>query len=93
MTSIALIDPGDSVIFEIDWSDVLPDGDSLDTVTHTLPAGLTKVSESTDALNQRSLVRISGALHGQLYQIEGAAVLASSGETINRQFPLRCFNG
>lgn len=93
MIAIPLIDPGDSAIFEIDWTDILPTGDSLDTVTHTLPDGLTKVSESTDGENHRSLVRITGAVHGQMYLIEGAAVLASSGETINRQFPLRCFNG
>ena len=90
--TIALIDPGDSAFFELDWTDVLAEGDALSSVTHALPSGLTKVSETTDVQTSRSFVRVTGATHGQLYLVEAAAVLGS-GETINRQFPLRCFNG
>lgn len=87
---IPLIDPGDSANFRMDWSDALPSGVTVSAVTHTLPSPLTKVSESNDTTT--STVRVSGALHAGLYLVEAAATL-SNGETLNRQFPLRCFNG
>lgn len=90
--TIPLIDPSDSATFQLDWTDVLPDSVTLGTVTHTVPSPLTKVSESTNTANASSQVRISGAVHGKTYLIEGQSTL-SNGETINRQFPLRCFNG
>lgn len=88
--SLLLVDPGDSVTFQLDWTDVLSDGITLSTVEHAVPSPLTKVSESVASPN--SYVRVSGAVHGGLYQVEGAATL-SNGESVNRQFPLRCFNG
>lgn len=88
---IALCDPSDSAIFTIDWSDVVGSV-SLGTVNHSVPAPLTKISESTDIPGKSSQVKVSGAVHGGLYMIEGESTL-SNGETINRQFPLRCFNG
>jgi hypothetical protein len=90
VTNVVLIDPGDNASFEIDWSDALAAGVTLSSVTHAVPSPLTKGAESTVSPN--SYVSISGAVHGKLYLIEGAATL-STGETINRQFPLRCFNG
>lgn len=88
--TIGLIDPGDNVRFDLDWTDELDDGVTLSAVTHTVPSPLTKVSESVTSSN--SYVRISGAVHGYTYLIEASATL-STGETLNRQFPLRCFNG
>lgn len=90
--SVPLTDPGDSAFFELDWSDALGTGVTLSSVSHSVPSGLTLVSESTDTADSTSAVRISGTEHGQTYLIEGAATL-SNGEVINRQFPLRSFNG
>ncbi len=91
--SLALIDPDDVVSLTIgNWADVLPATVTLGTVTHTVPAPLTKVSESTDTGAATSTVRVSGALHGGLYLIEAQSTL-SNGEVVNRQFPVRCFNG
>lgn len=87
---IPLIDPGDNATFLMDWSDALAAGVTLESVTHQVPSPLTKVSESNTSI--ASLVRVSGAVHGGLYLIQGAATL-SNGETLNRQLPLRCFNG
>lgn len=87
---ILLTDPGDSLVFEMDWSDALEVGVTLSTVEHTVPAPLTRVGQSQQGV--KSFVRVTGAVHGGMYQIEGAAQL-STGETLNRQFPLRCFNG
>lgn len=87
---VLLIDPGDNASYAIDWSDVLDAGVTLSSVTHTVPSPLVKGAESTVSPN--SYVSISNAKHGKTYMIEGAATL-STGETLNRQFPLRCFNG
>lgn len=91
MTEIILTDPGDSVVVVIDWNDTVLAG-TLGSVAHSVPAPLTKVSESTDSQNGTSSVWIRGMLHGGLYLIEIAASL-TTGETLNRQFPVRCFNG
>ena len=88
--TVLLVDPGDSIVLEMDWSDSLADGVTISGVTHSVPLPLTKVSESDDSPS--SFVRVSGAVHGQTYLIEASATL-STGETLNRQFPLRCFNG
>jgi hypothetical protein len=90
MSEVLLIDPGDNASFAINWSDVLDAGVTVSSVVHTLPSPLVKGAESTVSPN--SYVSISGAVHGKIYMIEGAATL-STGEVLNRQFPLRCFNG
>lgn len=87
---IPLIDPADSAWYEFDWTSALPTSVTVTSVTHTLPSPLTKVSESTST--PTSAVRVSGAVHGKVYMVEAAATL-SNGEVINRQFPLRAFNG
>ena len=89
--AIPLIDPTDQAAFTIDWSDVVG-GASMGAVLHTVPPPLTKISESSDTPNKLSTVKVSGAIHGGMYLIDGLTTL-SNGETINRQFPLRCFNG
>ncbi len=93
MVDILLIDPSDQAIATIDWTDVLASGITLSgNVSHTLPSPLVKLSENTDTVSGLSQVRISGAVHGRVYMVEGQASL-SNGEVINRQFPVRCFNG
>lgn len=87
---IPLIDPGDDATFQMDWSDALADGVTLSSVSHSVPAPLVKVTETTSS--PMSYVRVSGAQHGQTYLVEASATL-STGEVLNRQFPLRCFNG
>ena len=89
--SIVLLDPSDSSLITIDWADVLINAVTLSAVTHTVPAGLTKVSEAIDVPNGRSQVKVSGATHGSAYMIEAQATL-SNGEVINRQFPARGWN-
>lgn len=89
--TIPLVHPSDSASIPLDWSDVLGDSLTLSSVTHTLPAGLTKVSESTDTANGLSQVTVSGATHGQLYHIQAAATL-SDGQVVTRVIPARAFN-
>lgn len=90
---IIVADPSDQPLIEIDWTDVL--GDTLDLVgdvSHGVPSPLTLINEITDAPNKRSFVQVSGMVHGQCYAFEAQAIL-SNGEVINRNFPVRCFNG
>lgn len=89
--TIPLADPSDSAWYEFDWADALPSGQTINAATHTVPSPLTKVAEANTTT--ASQVRISGALHGGLYMIEAQVTLTPSGETLNRQFPLRAFNG
>ena len=92
MVDILLIDPSDQAIATIDWTDVLASGITLSgNVSHVLPDPLVKISENTDTIAGMSQVRISGAVHGRTYMIEGQASL-SNGEVINRQFPVRGWN-
>jgi hypothetical protein len=94
MVEVALIDPDDNDWFEIDWTDSLPAGSTITSVTHIVPSPLVKVHESTTS--PRSYVRIRGAEHGKTYLIQASAFLSdavSPLRKINRQFPLRCFNG
>ena len=88
--SIPLIDSGDSTWFECDWTDSLPAGVTVSSVVHSVPSPLVKAAEST--ATPLSYVRVSGAIHGQTYLIEASATLSNT-EVLNRQFPLRCFNG
>lgn len=91
MTEIVLTDPGDNVVIVLDWSDAVLPG-TLNTVVHSVPAPLVKTGESVDVQGPSSSVRVRGMQHGGLYMIEGEATL-STGEILNRQFPVRCFNG
>lgn len=88
---IPLIDPSDVAVFRLAWSD-LPTSTTIGTVTHSVPSPLTKVSETTNSGESWSEVKVSGAVHGGVYQIEGQTTL-SNGEVLNRNFPVRCFNG
>ena len=89
--NVVLADPADSALYTFEWVDLAP-GITLASVIHTAPSPLTKVSESTSPSDATSSVRIAGGVHGALYMIEAQATL-SSGETLNRQFALRVFNG
>jgi len=85
--SVLLKSPGDNIDFSMTWSNI--GAATLSSVTHTVPSGLTKVSESNTTTT--STVRVSGATHGMTYTIVGTATL-STGRTLVRTFPLRVFN-
>lgn len=87
--NLVILDPGDSAVMTIDWSDVLAEGVTLSSVTHSVDSPLSIVSEA--ATTTTSSAKITGAVHGGLYMFAGAATL-SNGEVINRQFPVRGWN-
>ena len=90
MPTVLLHNPADSGNYTADWTDAVPTGGTLSTVAHTVPTGLTLVSQSND--DTTSSVRISGGTHGRTYQVMAAATM-SNGEVINRPLVLTVFNG
>jgi len=88
--SVLLHNPSDSGNYTAEWEDAIPTGGSISSVVHTVPTGLTKVSEGVDGTT--STVRISGGTHGKTYAVLAAATM-STGEIINRPLTLTVFNG
>lgn len=91
MAARLLFDPGDNATIEISWLDVLPTGVTLASVVHTVPSPLIKGTESTNTTDSKSFVKVSGAVHGGLYQIEASATLSNS-DVINRQWRVQGWN-
>ena len=90
MPSVLLHNPLDSGQYTAEWLDAIPEGGTMTAVVHTVPTGLTKVSEGIAGTT--STVRISGGTHGRTYQVMAAATM-STGEIINRPLVLTVFNG
>lgn len=89
MTDVVIVDPNDIPWMTFDWSDFLPATVTLGTVTHTVPAGLTKVDESTDGGAGTSRVKVSGFVHGHWYLISGQSTLSNS-EQFKRSLLVIC---
>jgi hypothetical protein len=87
--TIAIFDPTDSALQSFDWTDALPDGVTVSSVTHSVESPMTVLSESNTTTT--SSAKLSGAAHGGYYMVSASATL-SNGEVINRQFPIRGFN-
>lgn len=90
MTEIVLTSPGDNIDVGFTWSGL--GSATLSNVVHAAPTGLTKVSESTDTVAGTSMVRLSGWVHGGLYQVTATATL-STGRTLERSATVRAFAG
>jgi hypothetical protein len=89
MSNVILFNPSDNAFVTFDWSDVLPVGVTISAVAYAIPAPLSGVPGAiSGALSQ---VKLSGAVHGDVYQIAGAATL-SNAEVVNRVFPVRALN-
>lgn len=84
--TILLKNPADNIDFQMTWDSL---GDATITgVLHSVPTGLTVVGESST--DSTTIVRVSGAVHGALYQIKAVATL-STGRTLARTLTMRAF--
>lgn len=83
-----VLDPSDVVNVTITWENL--GVATIASVAYTAPAGLTVTGQGNTSTT--SAFRISGMAHGLTYQVEAQATL-SSGETLNRNVPIRAFNG
>jgi hypothetical protein len=84
--------PSGDLNYRFDWTDQLPDGVTLVDVTHTVPLPLVLEAESTNSAGAYSTVRVSGGVHGQLFQVNAVAELSNS-EEIPGSFTLRILAG
>lgn len=82
-------DPGEELDYVIDWSDYLQTSEVINTSSHSVPAGLTKDTESdTDTT---TTVWLSGGTAGETYRVECTIVTNSSpARTAVRSFTIVC---
>jgi hypothetical protein len=86
--SVIVLDTSDNANVSILWENL--GVGSVATVTYTPITGLTITPQSV--INNVSTVRITGVKHGMTYQLEASATL-NTGEVLNRNVPIRGFNG
>lgn len=82
----AIKDPDAVLPYKIDWTAWLA-GDTLSTSTWSIPAGLTKVNDTTEA-GTTAVVTLSGGAPGQIYVVTNR-ITTSDGRTDDRSFRLR----
>lgn len=85
-------DPEAEYNWEFNFSAELPTGATVTGIAATVPAGLTLEQQTLDLPNARSVVRISGGVHGQIYEVRAIAVLSNL-EEIPGTLTLRVFRG
>ena len=83
-----VFDSADSANASIDWGGL--GSATLSSVAYTAIAGVTMTPQGINGTV--STVRLSGLVHGRTYQLEASATL-STGEILNRNVPVRAFNG
>jgi len=71
-------DPDAKLDYTVDWSEWLATGETLSTSTFTVPAGITKVSESNTATT--ATVRLSGGTASTNYDVINAVTTSSGNE-------------
>jgi hypothetical protein len=86
--SVIVLDPGDSANISIQWQNL--GVGSVSSVSYAPITGLTITPQSV--INNVSTVRLSGLKNGATYQLEASATL-NTGEVLNRNIPIRGFNG
>lgn len=89
---IFLKDPDTAIDVPFDWTASIGNGITLTSVSHIVPAGLTKVSEVTDTVHGLSSVRVNSGSSGVLYVVEADGTL-STGEVVAKRGPVRVFAG
>lgn len=89
-------DPSSNLIYSLDWSEWLPAGDTLASVTHTLQVRAndpTPIIKGTDGIQNGtiSFVEISGGGTGKIYTVT-ATITTTDGLTDSRSFRLKVEN-
>lgn len=87
---VCLKDPQETRAFTFDWTDHLDDpADTIATVTITVPAGITKVSDGIVTGNKKATVTLSGGTVGEDYTITCTITTTTTGETLERSGVVR----
>ena len=77
--------------YTFDWSDDVEDPITLESVTHTVPDGLTLASETTNTSALTSTVFLTGGRHGGVYLVKALALL-SNGVQVPGEATIRVFD-
>jgi hypothetical protein len=85
---VIVLDPSDQANVTVTWDNL--GSATISSVSYTAPVGLTVTAQGNTPTT--STFRVSGLAHGLTYQVEAQATL-SSGEVLNRNIPIRGFNG
>lgn len=89
-------DPNAQLVYSMDWSQWLPEGDTLSTATYTLqvrandPAPLVKISQGVQS-GTISYVELSGGQVGKIYTVT-ATINTQDGLVDRRNFRIRVEN-
>jgi hypothetical protein len=92
VNDFAAKDPSAELNWEFNFAAELPSATNVVSITATAPPGLTIEQQTPDLPNARSIVRISGGAHGQIYEVRAIAVLTNQ-EEIPGTLTLRVFRG
>lgn len=65
-------DPGDTVDFPVDFTNVLESAEQIASVVWTVPAGLTSVLEEIDGTGKFAIIWLSGGTEGTCYRLTAA---------------------
>lgn len=87
MLGIITKKPADILIYTFDWSVWLNSGDSLNSSTWTVPAGLTNVASANTTT--KATVKVSGGTTGTSYTLTNSITSTVSGETKTETFTLK----
>lgn len=60
-------DPSENIDYAVDWSGILPNGDSIETVVWFVPEGLTK--GATHLIDETAIVWLSGGQANVAYNV------------------------
>jgi len=60
-------DPQQTEIFELDWTKYLKIGNTISSIVWTLPAGITKVSDSNTTTS--TFIKLKGGTIGETYRV------------------------
>lgn len=82
-----LKDPAAVLDYGLDWSEWLPDGDTIAASTWTVPTGLTVDSDTFNDVH--TTVWLSGGTAGQVYQVVNQ-ITTAEGRTDERTLVIQC---
>lgn len=92
MTDLFTKRSGADLAYTFDFTDQVPQGVTISSVSSSVPTGLTLEETEPDLANLRCTLRLSGGAHGHTYEVIATAVLSNS-EEVPLAMTLTVFDG
>lgn len=80
-------DPDEVVDYDVNWADQLAEGETISTSAWTVPAGITKNSDSISSA--RTIIWLSGGTAGEVYECVNR-IVTSAARTFDQTCKLKC---